>query len=84
MIKKTQAYNDLCKWIRREDVCLFIGSGCSLASNAPSANTLANILKSLLPESFQKEVEGKGLSSIAEAMVLSDNKRTRLNNPNNY
>ena len=79
MIKKNPTYNDLCKWIRREDVCLFIGSGCSLASNAPSANILANILTSLLPESFQKEVEGKGLSGIAEAMVLSDNKRTRLN-----
>lgn len=35
-------YKKIIELIRREDVTLFVGSGCSISSNAPSAKELAD------------------------------------------
>ena len=49
-MKKYKAIIDL---IRREDVTLFVGSGCSIASEAPSAKELTDKLWALLEPDYQ-------------------------------
>ena len=72
-------YNDLLELVRHEEVVLFVGSGCSLASNAPSVKTLTDIIVSKMPNSYQEEIRGKSLSEVAEAVTLYDTDRAILN-----
>ena len=72
-------YKAIIDLIRREDVTLFVGSGCSINSGAPTGNQLAKTLLALLEKDYQDEVN-QSLQDISEALVIQDgNKRSRLN-----
>lgn len=58
---------DALEYIRKEDAAIFVGSGCSLDSGAPSAKSLANQLHSYLPEDIREEVDADNLQRVCEA-----------------
>ena len=79
-MKVNSIFNEVVNLIRREEVCLFIGSGCSIASNAPSASDFGAILSFLLSDNLQDEVRGKSLPEVAETLILTNNgNRDKLN-----
>ena len=79
-MKVNSIFNEVVNLIRREEVCLFIGSGCSLASNAPSASDFGATLSFLLSDNLQDEVRGKSLPEVAETLILTNNgNRDKLN-----
>jgi NAD-dependent SIR2 family protein deacetylase len=65
--------------IRNEDVVLFVGSGCSIASGAPFATKLANDLFNKLPKDIQTETEQDNLQKVSEALCLQEKGRDALN-----
>lgn len=69
---------DALKYIRREDAALFVGSGCSLDSGAPSAKRLANQLHSYLPKDIREEVNADNLQRVCEAFDADKKKSTEL------
>lgn len=69
---------DALKYIRREDAALFVGSGCSLDSGAPSAKSLANQLHSYLPEDIKEEVNADNLQRVCEAFDADKKKSAEL------
>lgn len=69
---------DALKYIRREDAALFVGSGCSLDSGAPSAKSLANQLHSYLPKDIREEVNADNLQSVCEAFDADKKKSAEL------
>lgn len=71
-------YKNLLDFVRCEDVVLFVGSGCSLTSKAPSVKLLGEIIASKLPKSYQNDLTGKSLANVAEAAVLYDPERKLL------
>ena len=79
-MKTNSIFDEITDLVRREEVCLFVGSGCSIASNAPSASEFGRTLSSLLSNSLQDEVRGKSLPEIAETLILANNSnRDNLN-----
>ena len=70
-------YDEIIDLIRREEVVLFVGAGCSLAAGAPSASDLNTRLKKLLDKSFIPQTDT--LQEVSEALVLQDGNRDRLN-----
>lgn len=70
-------YDEIIDLIRREEVVLFVGAGCSLAAGAPSASDLNSRLKDLLDKSFIPLTDT--LQEVSEALMLQDGNRDRLN-----
>lgn len=69
---------DFMTFLRREDVTLFVGSGCSMASGAPSSKILSDRIYSILDEEYKEY--GRELAKTSEALVVQDqNSRERLN-----
>ncbi len=74
-------YKSIIDLIRREDVTLFVGSGCSIASNAPSAKVLTEIIWSSLESDYQDNDIKSSLQEVSENLVVQEgNNRTKLNN----
>lgn len=63
-------YKKIIELIRREDVTLFVGSGCSIASNAPSAKELADKIWPLLEPAYQDDDIKSSLQDITENLVI--------------
>src|SRR5574344_884525 len=72
-------FESVIELVRKEDVFLFVGSGCSLASGAPSATELANDLFNKLPKDIQAETDQNNLQKVSEALCLQDKGRDALN-----
>lgn len=72
-------YSAVIEQVRKEDVVLFVGAGCSLKAGAKSANQLAQELAKLLPEEIQAETDKNSLSKVAEAVIINDGNRDRVN-----
>lgn len=73
-------YKKIIELIRREDVTLFVGSGCSIASNAPSAKELADKFWPLLEPAYQDDDIKSSLQDITENLVIQEGAdRTKLN-----
>ncbi len=74
-------YKKIIEQIRRENVTLFVGSGCSIASNAPSSKELTNKIWSLLKPDYQDDDIKNILQEVSEYLVIQENNnRTKLNN----
>ena len=73
-------YKAIIDLIRKEDVTLFVGSGCSLASKAPSAKDLAERIWPLLESDYQDEDIRGALQEVSENLVVQEGDRTKLNN----
>lgn len=72
-------YKAIIDLIRKEDVTLFVGAGCSIASKAPSAKDLTDKLWSLLEPDFQDSDIRSSLQEVAENLVVQEgNNRTKL------
>lgn len=73
-------YKAIIDLIRREDVTLFVGSGCSIASKAPSAKDLTDKLWTLLESDYQDNDIRSSLQEVSENLVVQEgNDRTKLN-----
>ncbi len=73
-------YKAIIDFIRREDVTLFVGSGCSTASKAPSTKDLTERIWSLLDPDYQDNDIKSSLQEVAENLVVQEgNDRTKLN-----
>lgn len=73
-------YKKIIELIRREDVTLFVGSGCSIASNAPSAKELADKFWPLLEPAYQDDDIKSSLQDVTENLVIQEGaNRTKLN-----
>ena len=73
-------YKKVIDLIRKEDVTLFVGSGCSIGSKAPSAKELSGKIWTLLDAEFQDEDTKTSLQDVAECLVVQEgNDRTKLN-----
>lgn len=73
-------YREVIDYIRKEDVTLFVGSGCSIASEAPSAAKLTKVIWPLLEKDFQDENIRTSLQDVAESLVVQEaNDRSKLN-----
>lgn len=73
-------YKKVIDLIRKEDVTLFIGSGCSIGSKAPFAKELSGKIWTLLDAEFQDEDTKTSLQDVAECLVVQEgNDRTKLN-----
>jgi len=73
-------FSSIVEVIRKEDVVLFIGAGCSIQSGAKTAKQLAVELACLLPEDTRKETDTDNLQKVAEAIIFNDGNRDRVNN----
>ncbi len=72
-------YKAIIDLIRREDVTLFVGSGCSIASNAPSAKVLTEKIWSSLESEYQDEDIRFSLQEVSENLVIQErNDKTKL------
>lgn len=73
-------YHEIIEFVRREDVALFIGAGCSISSGAPSGAQLAKKLWSELEPDFKEENTNSSLQKVSEALILQHgNNRDALN-----
>lgn len=70
-------FDKIIELIRREEVVLFVGSGCSIAAKAPSASDLTNRIKGILGKSFIPPIDT--LQDVSDALVFQDKNRDRLN-----
>lgn len=70
-------FESIIDFLRKEDVTLFVGSGCSLVSGAPSAAELSNRIKACLSSEYYDEVGS--LARMSGALVVQDGDRQRLN-----
>lgn len=68
----------LIKYIRKEDVVLFIGSGFSLKAGAPSVQNIINTILEEGGDTFAKDNLGKPLIDVSEAFVEQCNSRNDL------
>jgi len=73
-----KAIDKLIKYIRREDVIFFIGSGFSLKAGAPSVHNIISALKHEAREDLVKGAEPQTLRSIAEKFVNEYGDRNEL------
>lgn len=72
-------FREVIDLIRKEDVTLFVGSGCSIASKAPSAKDLTEKIWSLLEPDFQDNDIRSSLQEVSENLVVQEgNDRTKL------
>ena len=72
-------YKSIIDLIRKEDVTLFVGSGCSIASKAPSANELTKMIWPLLEPDYQDNDTKTSLQEVTENLVVQEgNDRTKL------
>lgn len=72
-------FSSVIEYVRKEDVVLFVGAGCSLQAGAKTANQLATELAELLPEDVKAETDKNNLQQVAEAVIINDGNRERLN-----
>ena len=73
-------YKEIINLIRREDVTLFVGSGCSIASKAPSSKDLAENIWSLLEPDYQDNDIKSSLQEVSDNLVIQEGgDRTKLN-----
>ena len=73
-------YKTIIDLIRKEDVTLFVGSGCSAASKAPSTKDLTEKIWSLLEPDYQDNDIRSSLQEVSENLVVQEqNDRNRLN-----
>lgn len=73
-------YKEIIDLIRKEDVTLFVGSGCSIAAKAPSAKDLTEKIWSLLESEYQDDDIKFSLQEVSENLVVQEeNNRTKLN-----
>lgn len=73
-------YKTIIDLIRREDVTLFVGSGCSIAAKAPSAKDLTDKLWALLEPDYQDNDIRSSLQEVSENLVVQEGKdRTKQN-----
>ena len=72
-------YKNVIDLVRREDVTLFVGSGCSLRSGAPSGHDLAKQLWNELTLEYREGINENSLQDVSEALVIQDGNRERLN-----
>lgn len=68
----------LIRYIRREDVALFIGSGFSIKAGAPSVRNLIEALNKAADTDLAKEVKSPTLRSITEIFVEEYGDRNEL------
>ncbi len=69
---------DALEYIRKEDAAIFVGSGCSLDSGAPSAKVLANNLHAYLPDEIKKDVNADNLQQVCEAYNCDSKSQSEL------
>lgn len=63
-------YKKVIDLIREEKVTLFLGSGCSLGTGAPSANEIVNALIKAAGEDFEEELNGnRSLENVAQSFI---------------
>lgn len=73
-------YKAVIDLIRREDVTLFVGSGCSIASKAPSVSKLTQNVWRLLEPDYRDGDAKNSLQEVTENLVVQEgNDRTKLN-----
>lgn len=73
-------YKAIIDLIRKEDVTLFVGSGCSIASKAPSAKDLSEKIWTMLEPDYQENDIKSSLQEVSEALVVQEGgNRTKLN-----
>lgn len=73
-------YKEIIDLIRREEVTLFVGSGCSIASRALSAQDLTEKIWSLLEPDYRDNDIKSSLQEASENLVVQEgNDRTKLN-----
>jgi len=72
-------YESIIEHIRKEDAALFVGSGCSFGSNAPSATKIANSLYDLIPEDLRTGINKDDLKKVSSVLEASDGNRDRIN-----
>ena len=73
-------YKAIINLIRREDVTLFVGSGCSIASGAPTARGLIEQVWQLLEAEYQDDESKSSLMEVSESLVVQEGgNRTKLN-----
>lgn len=73
-------YKAIIDLIRKEDVTLFVGSGCSVESKAPSAKDLTEKIWSSLDSDYQDNDIRFSLQEVSENLVVQEgNDRTKLN-----
>lgn len=79
-MNSNRLYQEVLDLVRREKVCLFVGSGCSLDSGAPSASALGKMILSHIPSPLCEEVKDESLMKVSEAFLLSVNDaKSKLN-----
>ncbi|MBQ0088256.1 MAG: SIR2 family protein [Prevotellaceae bacterium] len=72
-------FSSIIEHIRKEDVVLFVGAGCSIQAGALTANQLSVELAKFLPEDTKAEIDTKNLQKVAEAVILNDGNRDKVN-----
>lgn len=71
--EQVSKYSEIIELIRKEDVTLFVGSGCSLESGAPSAAALADKIWGRLFVDNQDQDIRHSLPLLSEALILQEN-----------
>lgn len=71
-------FGSIIEHIRREDVALFVGAGCSVDSGAPNGKALANMLFKQLPEDYRPGINEDDLQAVSEVFSLQDDGRVKL------
>lgn len=73
-------YREIIELVRKEDVALFVGAGCSISSGAPTGIQLAQKIWAHLEPDFKDENTHSSLQKVSEALILqNDNNRDTLN-----
>ncbi|SKC49486.1 SIR2-like domain-containing protein [Bacteroidales bacterium WCE2004] len=73
-------YREIIELVRKEDVALFVGAGCSISSGAPTGIQLAQIIWEKLEPDFKDENAHSSLQKVSEALILQNgNNRDTLN-----
>ena len=66
-----ETLNDICSLVRKEDVTLFVGSGCSVPV-APSASTLSKKFYEKLNDSMREGVDENNLQETSSRLMLQE------------
>lgn len=66
-----ETLNDICSLVRKEDVTLFVGSGCSVPV-APSASTLSKKFYERLNDSMREGIDENNLQETSSRLMLQE------------